>query len=72
MKLSWTQLEHTIVHRYKKNRGKDKHYYVKCADSLFNDDGVRCQCSMDYTREDHFKLWFMRNEHIYTPGKEVG
>ncbi|KAK8880887.1 hypothetical protein M9Y10_003586 [Tritrichomonas musculus] len=69
--ITYPQLEHTIVHRYKKYRGNDKHYYVICAETLFNDDGVRCQCSMDYTREDHFKLWLMRNEHICTPGKEV-
>ena len=47
--ITYPSLEKSIVHKYKKYRGNDKHYYVKCVDTLFNDEGVRCQCGMDFT-----------------------
>lgn len=67
--VTYPLLEKTIIHHYKRYRGDDKHYYVKCVDTLFNDEGVRCQCAMELTREDHFKTWLIKNEHICTPGK---
>lgn len=60
-----------IVHHYKKYRSNDKHYYIKCDEIILNNTGVRCQCAMKLTREDHFKIWLIKNEHICTPGNPI-
>ena len=69
--VTYPELERTVVHRYKKYRGSDSHYYVKCCDTIYNDDGDLCECNMEPQRDDHYKKWLKTHEHFCQPGKQV-
>lgn len=56
-----------VRHRYIKFRSKG-HYYIKCDETLYNQNGVLCVCGMKPVRSDHFKNWLKDNTHVCFPG----
>lgn len=53
--ISYPELEIGTIHRFKKYRAEDKHYYIKCCETCFSNDKTLCECNMEPAREDHFK-----------------
>ena len=68
--ITFPDLEHDKLHRYGKFRLKrdPKRYHIKCLEELYNDDGVLCECSMRFERDDNFKTWLRQNVHQCRPG----
>lgn len=65
----YPDIEKTICHSYYRFKGQDGRVYIKCADQVYNDQGVLCKCNMEAKREDHFKKWLINNVHICQPGE---
>ena len=42
-----------------------------CDETLYNEDGILCQCNMEFKLEDKFTSWLANNKHIWKDGKQV-
>lgn len=68
---TYPKLEQGTIHRFRKYRSNDNRYYVICDETLYNEDGILCQCNMEFKREDNFTSWLFNNTHICKAGKPV-
>lgn len=68
---TYPKLENDVIHKFRKYRSKDNRYYIKCDETVYNDDGLLCHCNMGFKREDNFISWLTNNIHICKAGKPV-
>lgn len=66
--VTYPNLEKEQIHRYERVQIDPTHYNVRCIETIENEDGVRCWCSMKPVREDHYKDWLKTHVHVCTPG----
>lgn len=65
----YPDIEKTIPHSYYRFKGQDGRMYVRCADTIHNDNCILCKCNMEPKREDHYKKWLVNNVHVCQPGE---